>query len=128
MRIIYWLLGAAAVAGAAYVVSRGKRQGIARDFLEALRQGPVTIHADEPHIIAPGQRAEVFRGEAYGRPFAFVAKVDASGTHWTFLLAWAGAGRFIETWNSLRGGSTHPLQAAYLLLRRQASKPNGAPN
>lgn len=126
MRIILWLLGAvAAVAAAAYVVSRSKRKSIARDFLDALRQGPVVIEVDEPHIVAPGQRAEVFRGEAGGRSFAFVAKIDASGTKWTFALAWSGAGRFLETWSPLSGESEHPLQAAYTILRRHAAKSHG---
>lgn len=128
MRILYWLLGAAATAAAgAYVVNRGLQGRIAKDFLDALRRGPVSIHADEPSIIASGLRAESFRGEAAGRPFAFIAKVDVSGTRWTFALDWSGAGRFIQTWNTLSGESEHPLQSAYLLLRRHASKAGNSP-
>lgn len=128
MRILYWLLGAAATAaGAAYVASRGKRRSIAKDFLQALQQGPVKILVDEPHIVASGIKAETFRGEACGRAFAFVAKTDASGTRWTFVLAWSGAGQFVESWSPLRDASEHPLREAYALLRRHASKMNGSP-
>jgi hypothetical protein len=129
MRILYWLLGAAAAsAGAAYVVNRGRQGRIAQEFLEALRQGPIKIHADEPSIIAAGLRAEVFRGEIAGRPFSFVARVDATGTRWTFALVWSDAGSFIQSMVGLPGESDHPLQAAYQILRRHTSESNGVSN
>lgn len=127
MRIIHWLLGAAATAAAgAYLVHRGKQGRHAQDFLEALMQGPVTIHADEPHI-GPGRRVEIFRGEAGGRPFSFATQIDASGTKWIFVLDW-GDGRYVQRWNSLDGETEHPLQSAYLLLRRHTAGPPGVSN
>lgn len=132
MRIIYWLLGAAAAAaaasGTAYIVNRDKKGRKSQDFLEALRQGPVKILAYEPSIIAGGFRAEVFRGEMAGRPFSFVARVDASGTRWTFALVASDGGSFIQAVSSLPGESEHPLLAAYQILRRHSSVPNDTAN
>lgn len=129
MRIFYWLLGAAATAAAtAYVVRRGRKDRIAKDFLDALRQGPVVIHADQTAIIAPGQRAVIFKGEAGGRAFGFAAKADASSTRWIFALDWVGVGRIAHSWNPISGEPDHPLQTAYLILLRLTTKSRGAPN
>lgn len=129
MRILYWLLGAAGVAAATvYVVNRGKQDRIAQDFLLALRQGPIEIREKASAIVAPGQRAIVFKGEVGGRPFDFRAEAAASNTRWIFILEWAGVGRFAQTWNPMRGEREQPMQTAYLILLRHATASRGAPN
>lgn len=128
MRLLYWLLGAAATAVAgAYVANRRADRILSERFLAALRMGPVTVEAYEPSIPAPGFRAEAFRGRLAGLPYAFVGRTDASGTRWTYALIW-GDERLLHAWSPLSGEAEHPLSQAYLLLRRRASKDDGLSN
>ncbi|HTK60282.1 MAG TPA: hypothetical protein VL283_03710 [Candidatus Baltobacteraceae bacterium] len=128
MRALFWIVGAlASVAGGAYLVSRSANRRLSERFLAALREGPIVVEAYEPSIPASGFRAEAFRGKLAGMPFAFVGRTDVSGTKWTYALIW-GDSRLLLSWNPLSGEAEHPLQQAYLILRRRASKDDGLSN
>ena len=128
MRALFWILGAiATAAGGAYVVNRRANQRLSERFLAALMEGPFVVRAYEPSIPASGYRAEAFRGEVGGKPFAFVGRTDVSGTKWTYALIWGDA-RLLHHWNPLTGEAEHPLSQAYILLRRRASKDDGLSN
>ena len=122
MRVLFWLVGAiASAAGGAYLLDRRAKRRAAEDFLAALRQEEIADLSYEAAIIAPGLRGELFRGSVRGREFAFVARADASGTRWTYALAW-GELRMGASWNAVAGGEDHPFSQAYAFLRRRASK------
>ena len=128
MRALFWILGAiAAAAGGAYAISRHTDRRISERFLAALMEDTFVIHAYEPSIPASGFRAKAFRGQAGGAPFVFVGRADAGGTNWSYALIWGGF-RLDLSWNSLSGEAEHPLQQAYILLLRRASKDDGLSN
>ena len=127
MRALFWIIGAlATAAGGAYVVNRRARERLSVTFLEALREGPLTVEAYKPEV-ASGFRTETFRGRLAGTPFAFVGRTEASGTKWTFALIWGDAS-LGASWNPLTGGLEHPLKQAYDILRRRSSKDDGLSN
>ena len=128
MRLIYWVLGAAATSAAAVVISRVRKSSVGKEFLEALRSAPGPIKADPPSIVAPGVRAETFRGTVAGRPFLFAAKFESADQRWTFALSWEGADVLIETSKSVSEESGKPLQGVYAYLRRQTSEDNDSAN
>lgn len=128
MRVIFWILGAAAaLAGGAVALERRSRRRIADDFLAALRDGRLAFEAYQPAIVGKGTRAELFRGTAAGRPFAFIAQTDASATKWSYALAW-GDDRMTASWNPVSGEADHPFSQAYVILRRKATKDDGSAN
>lgn len=128
MRLLYWILGAAASAAAgALVLDRRSKRRLSDAFLAALRGNEIADLTYEAAIIAPGFRGELFRGRAAGRPFAFVARADASGTRWSYALVWGDA-QLGASWNPLSGEADHPFAQAYVLLRRRVSKDDGRAN
>jgi len=128
MRALFWIIGAiATAAGGAYVAIRRSNRRISERFLEALMEDAFVIQAYEPSIPASGFRAKAFRGHAAGMPFVFVGRADAGGTNWSYALIWGGF-RLDLSWNSLSGEDEHPLQQAYILLLRRASKDDGLSN
>ena len=128
MRALFWILGAVATAAAgAFVLDRRGKRRLAESFLSALHASDLSDLAYEAGIIAPGLRAELFRGRLDGKPFAFVARADASGTHWTYALAW-GEVRMGASWNTVSEEADHPFSQAYAYLRRRLRKDDGLSN
>lgn len=127
MRALYWILGAfASLAGGALLLDHRSKRRLSDGFFDALRKEPFAVQAYEPSV-AGGYRAEAFRGVVGGKPFAFAARTDADGAAWEYALIWGGA-RIDARWNPLSGEPEHPLQLAYLILRRRASKDDGLSN
>lgn len=119
MRVLYWLLGAAAaMIGTALIVDRKKARGFVQEFRAALAKGAVVIDEDDPHIFGAGLRGDIFKGTAAGHPFAFRAVIDASGTRHGYVLAWAGRGMVTGDWNAVKDGDAYGLRELYLELQR----------
>lgn len=128
MRAIFWILGAVAgLAGGAIALERRSKRRVADGFLAALRAGQLVFEAYQPAIVGKGYRAELFRGTAAGRPFAFIAQTDVSATKWSYALAW-GDDRMTASWNPVSGEADHPFSQAYVILRRKATKDDGNAN
>lgn len=128
MRLLFWILGAAAgLAGGAIALERRSKRRVADSFLSALRSGQLVFEAYQPSIVGKGHRAELFRGTAAGRPFAFIAQTDVRAAKWSYALAW-GDDRLTASWNPASGEADHPFSQAYVILRRKAAKDGGDAN
>jgi len=128
MRALFWIVGAfVSAAGGALILNRRAKKRVMDSFLDALKSERIEVKAYQPSIPAAGFRAEAFKGVVGGKPFVFAAKTDVSGTRWSYALIWSGS-RLFASWNPLSGGEEHPLQLAYLILRRRTSKDDGALN
>lgn len=91
MRIIYWLIGAAATAAAgAYLLDRQGAGRTAARFQAALGRGSVTVSSIRSSIPEPGIRQEAIHGTADGTPFLFISRTGRDGLQWTFTLTWTG--------------------------------------
>lgn len=91
MRIVYWLIGAAATAAAGvYLLDRqGGRRTSAR-FHSALDRGSVAVRSVHSSIPEPGIRQEAIHGVADGTPFLFISRTGRDGLRWTYTLTWTG--------------------------------------
>ena len=91
MRILKWLLAAAAAAAAAaYASDRYSTRRTAARFRAALARDGVTVHSIGSSIPDPGFRQDDIHGQADGVEVLFTAKTDRDGLKWTYTLTWTG--------------------------------------
>ncbi len=131
MRILHWILGAAATAAAtAYVAKRRARTERIDRFISALEARQVTVHSAWDVILSGGMREHLFRGVADGKPFRLHARTTKDGLRWSlFLYHGDGVGEAshedatdvrptVEHWNLLDGDRARSLVAVWLALKR----------
>jgi hypothetical protein len=122
VRLIYWILGAAAssIAGAA-VLARQRERKIAADFLAAVREGRIEEIVDKPTVDAAG-RGGVIVGLADGSAFELTMRADRHGVARAFVLHWLGRDRVSGTHHVLKGGAhVAALAEAYERLAKLCS-------
>lgn len=129
MRLIFWIIGAAAtMAGGAAVLSRQRDRRTADDFLAAVRDGRVEEVVDRPGI-GPGVRGGVIVGQADGSLFELTMTTDRHGVSRAYRLLWIGRDAVTGTHHLLkRGASAAALAEAYERLAKLCSRSKVPPN
>ncbi len=118
MRVLYWVLGAAATAVAtAYLSHTRSDKKTVRRFVDALAAGRVIVHSERSSIPEAGVRQLTYRGIADGVEFVFTARTDKIGTRWTFILTWLHE-PVLERWDALKSGREYSLAGIHLALKR----------
>ncbi len=118
MRILYWVLGAAAAAmTASYLLHTRSERKTIRRFVDALDSGRVTVRSERSSIPEAGVRQLTYRGLAEDTEFVFTARTDKIGTRWTFILTWLYE-PVLERWDALKGERERSLAGIHLALKR----------
>jgi hypothetical protein len=128
MRVLLWILGAAATVTGALYAARRKERRVADAFLKAVQDGHIDRVHDAP-VIGGGFRGGVINGLADGTDFCLVMRTDrADGVIRLYDLAWDGHGSARGTFNPLKDSHVKALAEAYEMLARLCGRAHDPPN